>query len=234
MRSAGWRVASGAAALRIDVADDGPGVPVEQRAQIFEPFVRLHSSEAYPGTGIGLATVLVGALSITIGIAAKGQNRVHTRGFEGSAEEQTWTLEPRAEMMVPMTGGKLEIASRGGNMVLRPRHENSPMFDLFDGVITYDYNPDFKVVATLEADPREEGPCLLAGCGLVEPAAAQSVCDVVDHAEMGEQERLLEDQADGGMRRGDGFPVHPVLGFFHYHAIDMHPAAFDVLLGFLS
>lgn len=80
---------------------------------------------------------------------------VHTRGFEGSAEEQTWTLEPRAEMMVPMTGGKLEIASRGGNMVLRPRHENSPMFDLFEGVITYDYNPDFKVVATLEADPRD-------------------------------------------------------------------------------
>ena len=80
---------------------------------------------------------------------------VHTRGFEGSTEEQTWTLEPRAEMMVPMTGGKLEIASRGGNMVLRPRHENSPMFDLFDGVITYDYNPEFKVVATLEADPRD-------------------------------------------------------------------------------
>jgi uncharacterized protein (DUF1684 family) len=80
---------------------------------------------------------------------------VHTRGFEGSADEQTWTLEPRAEMMVPMTGGKLEIASRGGNMVLRPRHENSPMFDLFDGVITYDYNPEFKVVATLEADPRD-------------------------------------------------------------------------------
>ena len=26
---------------------------------------------------------------------------VHTRGFEGSTEEQTWTLEPRAEMMVP-------------------------------------------------------------------------------------------------------------------------------------
>jgi uncharacterized protein (DUF1684 family) len=80
---------------------------------------------------------------------------VHTRGFEGNQEEQTWTLEPRAEMQVPMTGGALEIASRGGNMVLRPRHSDSKMFELFDGVITYDYNPAFKVVATLEENLRD-------------------------------------------------------------------------------
>jgi uncharacterized protein (DUF1684 family) len=80
---------------------------------------------------------------------------VHARGYEGNPEEQTWTLEPRAETQIPMTGGALEIASRGGNMVLRPRHSDSVMFDLFDGVITYDYNPEFKVVATLEENLRD-------------------------------------------------------------------------------
>ena len=45
------RVASEAAALRIDVADDGPGVAPEQRAQIFEPFVTTKPR----GTGLGLA-----------------------------------------------------------------------------------------------------------------------------------------------------------------------------------
>jgi len=45
------RVASEASALRIDVADDGPGVAPEQRAQIFEPFVTTKPR----GTGLGLA-----------------------------------------------------------------------------------------------------------------------------------------------------------------------------------
>ena len=85
---------------------------------------------------------------------AEGHN-VFATGFEGVEAEQTWTLEPRAELMVPMTGGVLEIASRGGNIILRPRHENSKMFELFDGVITYDYKPEFVVTATLEADVRE-------------------------------------------------------------------------------
>jgi len=45
------RVASEAAALRIDVADDGPSVAPEQRASIFEPFVTTKPR----GTGLGLA-----------------------------------------------------------------------------------------------------------------------------------------------------------------------------------
>ena len=43
--------------VRLEVADNGIGIAPEHQEQIFEPFVRLHSSEAYPGTGIGLATV---------------------------------------------------------------------------------------------------------------------------------------------------------------------------------
>jgi signal transduction histidine kinase len=40
----------------ISVTDDGPGVPVDQRERIFEPFVRLHRSPRN-GTGLGLAIV---------------------------------------------------------------------------------------------------------------------------------------------------------------------------------
>ena len=80
---------------------------------------------------------------------------VHSRGFEGLEDEQTWQIEPTSELMVPMNGGTLEIASRGGNLALRPRLKNSKMFEHFDGVETFDYNPEFKVVATLEVSPRE-------------------------------------------------------------------------------
>jgi PAS domain S-box-containing protein len=39
----------------VSVNDNGIGIPVNQRERIFEIFKRLHSQEAYPGTGIGLA-----------------------------------------------------------------------------------------------------------------------------------------------------------------------------------
>lgn len=39
--------------LQIDVQDNGPGIPIEQAARIFEPFV----SEREGGTGLGLAVV---------------------------------------------------------------------------------------------------------------------------------------------------------------------------------
>lgn len=41
-------------AVLIDVADDGPGIPVEQRDAVFEPFVRLND-EGTRGAGLGLA-----------------------------------------------------------------------------------------------------------------------------------------------------------------------------------
>jgi uncharacterized protein (DUF1684 family) len=75
-------------------------------------------------------------------------------GFEGNPAEQSWTIDHDSEKMVEMVGGVVEIASRGGNLALRPRHTNSKMFELFEGVITYDYNPEFKVIATLERDER--------------------------------------------------------------------------------
>ncbi len=40
----------------IAVADDGIGVPPDFREKMFEPFRRLHGVDAYPGSGLGLAT----------------------------------------------------------------------------------------------------------------------------------------------------------------------------------
>lgn len=40
--------------VRVDVADDGPGVPADQRQSVFEPFVRLDANGAR-GAGLGLA-----------------------------------------------------------------------------------------------------------------------------------------------------------------------------------
>ena len=52
VRITGRRVAGGGA-LQLDVADDGPGIPPERRAQVFVPFFTTRAR----GTGLGLALV---------------------------------------------------------------------------------------------------------------------------------------------------------------------------------
>lgn len=47
-----------AAGWRIEVADNGIGIAQEDMVRIFEPFQRLHPSEAFEGTGLGLATCM--------------------------------------------------------------------------------------------------------------------------------------------------------------------------------
>jgi len=41
--------------LRISVADNGPGIPEEDRARVVERFVRLEKSRSQPGSGLGLS-----------------------------------------------------------------------------------------------------------------------------------------------------------------------------------
>lgn len=45
------------AVLLLDVMDDGPGVPEEERSRIFERFVRLDGADTGGGSGLGLAIV---------------------------------------------------------------------------------------------------------------------------------------------------------------------------------
>ncbi len=43
--------------LHIEVTDDGPGIPPEAQAHLFERFYRVPGTESIPGTGLGLAIV---------------------------------------------------------------------------------------------------------------------------------------------------------------------------------
>jgi uncharacterized protein (DUF1684 family) len=87
---------------------------------------------------------------------------VYSDGFEG-AGEQHWTVKERDEFTVPMTGGVLEIASRGGQIVLRPRHTDSPALKAFKGVSVFEYDPAYALVAELVEDDRNVGVSSSAG-----------------------------------------------------------------------
>jgi len=50
-------VARGPVAPTAFVADDGPGIPVEEREKVFRPFYRMETARSMPGSGLGLAMV---------------------------------------------------------------------------------------------------------------------------------------------------------------------------------
>jgi signal transduction histidine kinase len=67
-------------AVTVDVEDDGPGVPLEQRENVFEPFVRLNESSGGAGLGLPAARSIARAHGgdIVILDAEKGA-RLHVR-----------------------------------------------------------------------------------------------------------------------------------------------------------
>ncbi|WP_241606455.1 two-component system sensor histidine kinase RstB [Rosenbergiella epipactidis] len=72
----------------LQVEDDGPGIPAEQRAKIFEPFVRLDPSRdrATGGCGLGLAIVH------SIAHAFQGSIRAESSPLGGACLRFSWPL----------------------------------------------------------------------------------------------------------------------------------------------
>lgn len=79
----------------VSVRDRGIGIPSEHHEKIFSIFQRLHSDDAYPGTGVGLATVRK-ALDMLGGYA-----RVESRPGEGAVFHVALPAAPAAAAEAP-------------------------------------------------------------------------------------------------------------------------------------
>lgn len=82
-------------AVRFAVADTGPGIPEEERAQLFEPYRRGSSAE-YQGTGLGLA--------ISRGIVAAHRGSIGVESEPGTGATFWFTLP-----LAPEQGAGLEL-----------------------------------------------------------------------------------------------------------------------------
>lgn len=89
-------------------------------------------------------------------------HKVFSRGFT-SNDIQSFDLRPGSEISLPAGDGVLEVASRHGAVILRPRSPHSELLAKFDGVQVFDYNPDYVVEAALEGTPKSVAIGSLAG-----------------------------------------------------------------------
>lgn len=77
-------------------------------------------------------------------------HEVHASDLPDTDGEQVWTLESRSEITVPFEQGVIEIASRGGEIILRPRNRDAEHLKAFKGVRTFEYDPKLAVSANFE------------------------------------------------------------------------------------
>ena len=76
--------------VRLEVEDDGPGIPAERRERVFERFYRGSSQDGQTGTGLGLAIVRavcdrIGA-SVQLADASSGSGLLVTVKFRAASE----------------------------------------------------------------------------------------------------------------------------------------------------
>ena len=89
--------------LKCTVADSGPGIPAEKRAQIFEPFTQLDSTDnrRYGGVGLGLAVVA--------GLCKQLGGRIHVddvpQGAQFTLEIPYASPEASVRWLVPPVSG---------------------------------------------------------------------------------------------------------------------------------
>jgi PAS domain S-box-containing protein len=72
--------------LHIEVVDNGPGIPAQAQARLFERFYRVHPSDSVHGTGLGLAIVK------SVAEAHGGKVYVHSKEGQGSTFGITFPL----------------------------------------------------------------------------------------------------------------------------------------------
>ncbi|WP_421671517.1 two-component system sensor histidine kinase RstB [Rahnella sp. EDr1-12] len=80
----------------LQVEDDGPGIPPEERLRVFEPFVRLDPSRdrATGGCGLGLAIVH------SIAVAYQGRVAVDSSTLGGASMRFSWPVKPTFNLVV--------------------------------------------------------------------------------------------------------------------------------------
>ncbi|MFZ4832114.1 two-component system sensor histidine kinase RstB [Rouxiella sp. Mn2063] len=80
----------------LQVEDDGPGIPPEERQRIFEPFVRLDPSRdrATGGCGLGLAIVH------SIAVAYQGRVGVDSSPLGGASIRFSWPVKPTFNLAI--------------------------------------------------------------------------------------------------------------------------------------
>lgn len=99
---------------RVSVSDQGPGVPADQRARIFERFVRLATAGEQPDGGSGLG------LAICRSIIELHQGRIHADAAEGASGLVVTFELPRQE---PLGEGRLPSEPAAGQQDNSARHQ---------------------------------------------------------------------------------------------------------------